>query len=611
METLGRKLRDDGPQTDDELHAWIKVNLGVDIPRVACCPDHAAPFQFIADVYFERVGSALAMANRGGSKTFAVAIIHFLNATFKPGCESLSFGATEGQGKRCYANIDAWCYVRDKETGRKTEVVKDFIDGKPKITETNWKTGSKVEIVAGTATAVSGPHPAKSHADEVELMDDGTWNQSRGMAVTNNPTGPLPQFMQDLGLDTIPPQDIVTSTRNSRSGRMQELLDEIEEDLKEGNIPQFTLYIWCIWETVKQVTSCRNAPKKEREAALRAEGRDPTELCQCHRVVKGRHQDGSPRTLQSVCAIKDPDNNNVVVNGKAFKGRGWKPYVDLVSTFKRNTRGTWTLQHECREGRDENSIIEDWDLTYYGIQNYEPDPSYGPIYQGIDWGGTNPFCALWFQYLTVDIEAFDFFYRPIWLRTNIYVLFNEVYVAGVDTPRFADRVMEVENGYRQKYGHRWTVAGRYMDPQGKSDRIHFRKRGMGGGWPVGTRKKDLIIPTVQNLVEDDMFAVDIEACPAFCQEIEEWQYKPNTKDELDKNNHAMAAWRYAIANAETIERPKRPEDQVNQEDKKDEPMPGGAKVIIRNPKKHQDRQRIGPVGISGVQKAPPELATMR
>lgn len=31
---------------------------------------------------------------------------------------------------------------------------------------------------------VSGPHPAKAHADEIDLMEEPVWNQSRGLAVT-------------------------------------------------------------------------------------------------------------------------------------------------------------------------------------------------------------------------------------------------------------------------------------------------------------------------------------------------------------------------------------------------------------------------------------------
>jgi hypothetical protein len=605
--TLGRRLQDDGPQTDDELDAWIQVNIGVKIPRTCVCPDHQSPFQFLADLYFERIGSALALANRGGSKTFVVAILHFLNCTFKPGCEALSFGATEAQGNRCYGNIEDWCYVRDPETGRKTEQVKGFIDGKPMKSETNWKTGSSVEVVAGTPTAVSGPHPAKSHADEVDQMDRATWDQSRGMAVTNKATGPLPKFMKDKQLEAIPPQDIVTSTRNSRHGLMQELIDEILEDEKEGNIPQFNLFTWCIWETVSEVPNCRGADPVARAKRLAELGMDPTSLCECNRVVKGRDVDSegnvTKRTLEVVCA------------GKAFKARGWKPYVDLVTTFKRNTKGTWTLQHECREGKDENTYIEDWDLTYYGIRGFKPNPGNGPIYQGIDWGGTNAHAVLWFQYLHLDVPALDYNFEPIFLSSHIYVLFKEIYVASIDTAKLADRVIGIEDGYREEFGARWKVEGRFMDPQGKADRLHFARRGMPGRWPFVSRQKDKMIVNVQNIVEDDRFAVVVDEAPMFCEEVEVWGQDPKTGKEIDEFNHAMSAWRYGISNAEVLEEANRPSWLKKQLKEKDAARAkrnsGRPKVVIRGAGLRQEgRGSIGPVGTSGGGKHPTDQFAM-
>jgi len=540
VKILSRRLRYEGPQSDDELHAWVKTNIGVDIPREAVCEDHVPPFKFLADLYFERTSAALALANRGGAKTFIVAILHFLNSTYKSGCESLSFGATEAQGNRCYGNIEDWCYERDPETGRRLDIVLPFIRERPKKSQTIWKTGSVVEVVAGSENAVSGPHPAKAHADEIDMMEEAVWNQSRGMAVTNRAKGPLPGWMSRFN-GMIPPQDIATSTRNSTKGRMQELLEEIAEDLKAGNIPQFDLYPWCIWETAQEVPNCRCIDKRTRRQRLKELGEDPTSLCECHRVVKGRLPGGQPRTLEKVC------------QGKAFRSRGWKPYIDIVRTFKRNTPGTWTLQHECRHGQDENNYIQDWSLSAYGVRHYEPHPLYGPIYMGIDWGTTNPAAVLWFQYLTAEVPGLGFEFEAIWLSPGIYVLFKEIYVSGIGTDALAKRVVGIENGYRNEFGQAWRVKGRFADPQGAGDRIIFKNHGLPSTWPIKTRQKIRFIDTVQNLVVDDRFAVDVDQCPMFCEEVEGWQKDPRTGKELDKYNHAMSAWRYGISNAEVIE----------------------------------------------------------
>ena len=892
MKTLSNKLKYDGPQTDDELHAWVKINIGVDIPRVAVCEDHCAPFDLLADLYFERVHSALAMANRGGSKTFIIAVLHFLNSTYKPGCESLSFGATEAQGNRCvaedtlvdcprdhrrfplgvpitqvkpgqlvwtlnesewkfelrralnvwktgrrfiwkvtlddgsvlrttkdhrymrrdgswaelrdlsvgdslmpmyrdfepyvktlergrikeyyavahekygyprdgvvhhadnshmntsegnlelidasehgklharefwdamdsnqrahlgrkmsegrkalgealikelgsrggqsikrkidsmsdeeyaelsdqrkasalayyesedevakqlrlaacseaalrsspakqqaieawkagrtrqaqerryrvhkqcskcneekplaefymykgkrefsrvcaecagqvpanhkivaiefagiedvwdmavegnhnfvahgivihncYGHLEDWCY-KHGEDGRRTDEVHDFIKGKPMKSETVWRSGSKVEVVAGTESAVSGPHPAKGHADEIEQMDNGTWQQSRGMVVTNRATGDLPPFMEQFG-GMIPPQDIATSTRNSTKGRMQELLDEIAEDLRNDNIPQFQLYQWCIWETVQEVPTCRAVSKPERDARLKELGKPlDTPLCNCNRVNKGIDSDGTERTLEKVC------------KGRAFRARGWKPVIDLIQTFKRNTPGTWSLQHECREGQSENNYIENWSLNFYGVRNYEPHPLYGPIYMGVDWGTTHPACVLWFQHLTSEVPGMGFEYEPVWLQPNVYILFKEIYVSGIATETLAQRVIEVEKGYRAQFGAAWNVKSRFCDPQGAGDRITFNNYGLRSTWPVRTRNKERMIDNVVNLVTDDRIAVDVDQCKMFTEEIESWQRNAKTGKELDTFNHAMAAWRYGISNAEVLE----------------------------------------------------------
>jgi hypothetical protein len=350
--------------------------------------------------------------------------------------------------------------------------------------------------------------------------------------------------MEQFG-NMIPPQDIVTSTRNSTKGLMQELLDEVEEDVKQGNIAQFILYVWCIWETVHEVPNCRCVSSRLRRKRLKELGMDPDSLCECNRVVKGRLPSGKPRTLEAVCG------------GKAFRSRGWKPYIDLVMTFKRNTPGTWTLQHECRHGQDENNYIQDWSLNLYGVRHYEPHPMYGPIYRGVDWGSTHPACVLYFQYLTAEIPALGFEYEPIWLQAGLYVCFHEIYVSGIGSDTLAKRVVMVDEGYRREYGQAWKVRGTFCDPQGAGDRIIFANHGISSSWPIKTRNKIRFIETVQNLVIDDMFAVDVDACPMFCEEVEGWQKDPKTGKELDKFNHAMAAWRYGIANAEAIESKRR------------------------------------------------------
>jgi hypothetical protein len=449
-------------------------------------------------------------------------------------------------------------------------------------------------------------HNCVAHADEIDMMREGQWKQSRGMAAARPSTGELPSFLARFD-GYIPPLNIATSTRNSLKGLMQDLIDEITEDLKNKRIPRYVLFVWCIWETIAEVPNCRCAPDAERKARLIELDRNPDELCMCDKIVKGKMttDDGTivDRTLELVCG------------GKAFRSRGTKPYVDLVTAFKENTMGTWTLQHECREGKDERVYIPDWALEYYGIRNYEPRPEYGPIYQGVDWGGTNPHAVLWIQYLTTDVPAFDFEYQPIYIRKDSYVCFKEIYAAGIDTAKLAKRIQVIENQFRKEYGYNWSVEGRFTDPQGKGDRLLFARLGLKSSWPVVTRNKQRMITLVQNLVVDDRYAVDVDQCPAFCEEIEGWGKKPHTNEELDKNNHAMSAWRYCVSNAEALQG-KSLDELLDEEDNFDSDD-WSALAKKRTPSIHHSKKSaeetklVGPLAISGGSGVPDDFMMKR
>jgi len=60
------------PSTDDQLHEFIEIAFGFNIPRKVIEPGHSSPFQFVADCFFERVDFALAFANRTGGKALSI-----------------------------------------------------------------------------------------------------------------------------------------------------------------------------------------------------------------------------------------------------------------------------------------------------------------------------------------------------------------------------------------------------------------------------------------------------------------------------------------------------------------------------------------------------------
>ena len=663
---LEHRLEEFGPQDDEELHAWMVSELGIDIPRVSVCEDHDAPFTFISDLYFERTEAALLMANRSGAKTFLVAVLHWLNSKFKPGCESCTFGATEAQSLRAYSHLKSWIY--DKERGQeegkavlRPEIVSSL------MRETTWRNGSKVEVLPGclpghtkivtksgdipigeivgvrlevevrsfdfqknefvwlpvvgwhnngtgddflkfhlrglsgatqilectsghglfdpvgnkksacefhegeylaggnkesyeivcieqlegthsrfdltvpphksyllangvivsnTPQAVNGPHPQKAHADEIELMDDLTWKESRSMTVSKR--------MEDGRI--ILPQDIATSTRKGPNGRMQELIDEIEKAVREGFKPPRKLYKWCLKETAAQVPNCRIA---------RPDLPDD-QMCNCNKIRRGEWEDGSPRLLQQIC------------NGDFHKSRGWQPFGDVAKQFTENDRETFEVQQLCAKPEMRHHYVPQWRDDKHCIRGFMPDPANGPIYQAIDWGGTNAHSVNWYQLLQVDLDVLQWvqpdaneFVKKRLIEGTI-VVFDEIYIAEIGNEKLGQLVKDREAKWRRIFRD-FRVSERFADPQGKAARMDWKAMGLRTSWHT-TREFDEHIKIVRDFFDDDLIYVDGERCPMFVREIKKWRADPKSGNQIDEFNHAMSNFRYALANIKKVRR---------------------------------------------------------
>jgi hypothetical protein len=60
------------PSTDDELDEFIWLAYGIRFPRKVITPGHKTSFQFISDLFFERVKNALGFASRNGGKCLSL-----------------------------------------------------------------------------------------------------------------------------------------------------------------------------------------------------------------------------------------------------------------------------------------------------------------------------------------------------------------------------------------------------------------------------------------------------------------------------------------------------------------------------------------------------------
>lgn len=525
-----------GPQNDDELHKLIKDRWGIHVPRVAVDTDrgHCAPFDMIADVYFERITAGLAVGGRESGKTFNVAIIHALNARFKPGYEGISAGAVAEQSKRAYAalkKLNRMWGGQDAETKEK-QVKEQASDVESSLqSETVYTNGSVVSILGGTVAQLNGPHSNLLHRDEVELFRRDAFDEANNITRTGQTFDGRP----------IKAVDLLTSSLKYAKGLLQEILARVDEAIAAGTEPPYKVYRWGVAETIAPVTNCRNDPKNA--------GRPESELCPCGRVVNGMWDDGSPRSLQDVCGGKSGSGKEPGTDHRFARGDGYRPLEpDIINKFLQNTRTVWEAQQECIRPAAEGLILENFSRERHGIRGWVPDPEYGPIFNSTDFGGTNAHASNWYQLTNRAVSTTSYDGSWFVVPANSLVCFDEIYVTEVGNIALAQMVVAKEREWKSKFAF-WTVTERYADIAAKAARLDWRSHNppLPTIWRI-TREIEEHILKIVDLVDNMRFYVDVDACPMFVDEAETWQRDPDTGKQLDVFNHCMSDFRYAVAN---------------------------------------------------------------
>ena len=522
------------PQTDDELHQAIIEDTGYDIPRVAVCEDHCAPFQPIADGYFNRHSQILVMKSREAGGTLNVSILQYVKSKYVAGHEGVQFGAIEQQARRAYEYVQSFVYVKETDSdGNVTKKVKPEIQGEPMRSKTQWRNGSSLSVIVGTVAGVNSPHPNTVHADELDIMDKEVWDEAQNMSSST----------RRLDGTDIPALDIVTSTRKSMHGLMQSVIDENEEAEKSGYEPPWAVFAYCVFEVAEEVPECRRAPEAERRHRLEELGRDPCELCSCDKTIKGEWSEDVPRTLESVCG------------GKLFRSRGWMSYEDVKRKFRKNSQVVWEAQMECRRPMADGLYLPGWTRARFTTVGWQPRPELGNVWLGVDWGGTAESAILWTQgplRVPVVIRGTE---REVTVPQGSYVTFDELLAANIGAGKLADQVVAKETAWRRQIPG-FRVTARFADMAGKQQRDDWREHNppLRTVWWLPNRDKEPTIIVLQDLVSDKHYWVD-SRCSRHMDDVESWRQK-NGREVHDASSHSMAASRYLHANVEARERTK-------------------------------------------------------
>lgn len=239
-----RELFQAGQFNDDDLWNFIWLVYGYKIPRKSFCPEHDAPFEFIADAFFGRcnLAAAVVFANRGGGKTLDTALLENAGMILRDKLEIYHYGSVIYQADKCYDYFKAFTdspliadqFVSTLRGGAKT------VDG------------SSLAIHSATIAACSGPHPHWAFLDEVETLERrDVFEKFQGMTRSDEKNHAL---------------DIYTSTRDKAYGHMQRVL----EWARDMNIH---VYKWCIWDVLETCPADANCKECSQRTRDRCQGR--------------------------------------------------------------------------------------------------------------------------------------------------------------------------------------------------------------------------------------------------------------------------------------------------------------------------------------------------
>jgi hypothetical protein len=334
------------PQNDDELWMLIGARLGFWLPRRAVCPNHDAPFQWVADAYFERYDRLFAMAAKGTGKTRNFAIVHELNSQFKPGTWTAHVGAIEKQARRCYDYLDEQL-KNEQLVGRDVErfLWQVAVDKNPLRSLIPWRNASRIEISSGTLNSVSGMHPAKGGMDEVELSNAEVFNHfSKALKAQENSRAQL----------------MLGSTRFKRHGLVDRLLAE------KGSV--FHTVRWCVYDAM--------APCPHRCDKVDSPVVPPSYQGRCPLYSRQEKQaDGTEREV-------------LMCGGKAHYATGHLGYDETVSAFLMSDAVDWGVIMELARPGAEGMFLAEFDDEDEGRhvkRAYEFDPTLA-VYLGYDHG---------------------------------------------------------------------------------------------------------------------------------------------------------------------------------------------------------------------------------
>lgn len=213
------------PQNDEELWWTIKAMWGVELPRIAVCPEHVSPFDAVAHAFFGREPNfAVWYASRGSGKSLALAVLGLTKAFIRD-VDVTILGGSMTQ------SLNVREHMRKL---MKAAEAPNHVVSKDQATVIEMHSGRGIKPLPASQTTVRGPHPPLQLLDEVDEMDKTIYDASLGQAMEQlNSHGEL-----------IEEYIVASSTWQNPEGTFTQVID----DARERGLPIFT---WCWRELLR------------------------------------------------------------------------------------------------------------------------------------------------------------------------------------------------------------------------------------------------------------------------------------------------------------------------------------------------------------------------
>lgn len=324
--------------SDDQLHDWLNLFLGVRVPRVPICAGHCAPFDYLRRAYFEPAVDLVVWAPRGGGKTRLAAAATLLDLLHKPGCAVRILGGSLTQSLRMWEHL-----LPDIERVAEREL----FGRAGAARRLHLRNGSSAAVLTQSQRAVRGLRVQKLRCDEVEMFDPDIWEAAQLVTrsiedQTQRPAnGAAKKKRPKDAAQPISGAIEAISTLHKPYGLMQRIVDQAQAR-------RTPVLRWCILEVLSRCPA-------ERDCAACPLWDD------CKGVAKTRCD-------------------------------GFVSIDDAIGFKQRVSRETWDAEMLCLRPSTRGCVFPRFDVD---VHVSEADAPSGALSLAIDFGFNNPFVCLW------------------------------------------------------------------------------------------------------------------------------------------------------------------------------------------------------------------------